>query len=90
MKLDAELVKAIDKMARSEYATRSEYIRKAIVNQLQEDARKKDLKQLLEDLAEDIADSAIAIDSPYHFLSFKDFVNYVTLQRDTVQIKSRS
>jgi Arc/MetJ-type ribon-helix-helix transcriptional regulator len=75
--LPADLVKALDKAAKAEYSARSDYIRKALVSQLHQDARKSDLKELLYSLADDITDSVIAPDSPYHYLSFKDFVENV-------------
>jgi len=56
--LSKDLVKKIDKAAKLEYASRSDYIRQALVGKLKTDQSKEDDWDLLEALALEIATSA--------------------------------
>lgn len=56
--LPEELVKKIDVAAKAEYASRSDYIRQALVAKLQTDRVKEDDWDLLEELTSEIAASA--------------------------------
>lgn len=56
--LPKELIKKIDDAAKLEYASRSDYIRQALVGKLKSDKAQADDWDLLEDLAIEIAESA--------------------------------
>jgi len=56
--LPKELIKEIDNAAKSEYASRSDYIRQALVGKLKSDKSQSDDWDLLEALSLEIAKSA--------------------------------
>lgn len=56
--LPKELVKKIDSAAKKEYASRSDYIRQALVSKLKIDRAESDDWDLLEALADEISDAA--------------------------------
>lgn len=56
--LPKELVKKIDNAAKAEYASRSDYIRQALVGKLKADRIESDDWDLLEVLADEIGDAA--------------------------------
>jgi Arc/MetJ-type ribon-helix-helix transcriptional regulator len=56
--LPKELVKKIDNAAKAEYASRSDYIRQALVGKLKMDRAESDDWDLLEALADEIGDAA--------------------------------
>lgn len=58
--LPEELIKEIDKAAKTEYASRSDYIRQALVGKLKADKIQSDDWDLLEALSVEIAQSAKA------------------------------
>ncbi len=58
--LPEELVKKVDVAAKAEYASRSDYIRQALVNKLQTDRVKEDDWDLLEELTSEISANATA------------------------------
>jgi metal-responsive CopG/Arc/MetJ family transcriptional regulator len=56
--LPAELVKKVDKAAQLEFASRSDYIRQALVGKLNAEKTRQDDWDLLEALSKEIAESA--------------------------------
>jgi metal-responsive CopG/Arc/MetJ family transcriptional regulator len=56
--LPKELIKKIDDAAKAEYASRSDYIRQALVGKLKSDRAQSDDWDLLEALSAEIAESA--------------------------------
>lgn len=56
--LPEDLVKEIDKAASADYASRSDYIRQALVSKLKTDRAQQDDWDLLEQLSIEIAESA--------------------------------
>ena len=58
--LPEELVKKVDVAAKAEYASRSDYIRQALVTKLRADRVKDDDWDLLEELTSEIASNATA------------------------------
>lgn len=71
--LPKELVKKIDKAAKTEFASRSDYIRQALVSKLKADKTQRDDWELLESLASEIAESA----AKAGYKSEQDFVRAV-------------
>jgi metal-responsive CopG/Arc/MetJ family transcriptional regulator len=56
--LPKDLIEAVDKIAKSEFASRSDYIRQALVSRLKADKIASDDWDLLEVLSEEIAQKA--------------------------------
>lgn len=56
--LPKALIEEIDKAAKTEYASRSDYIRQALVSKLKADKAQYDDWELLESLASEVAESA--------------------------------
>jgi Arc/MetJ-type ribon-helix-helix transcriptional regulator len=71
--LPEELVKKVDNAAKQEFASRSDYIRQALVNKLETDRVKQDDWDLLAELSDEIAASAAA----GGYTSDEDFVRAV-------------
>jgi len=71
--LPKELVKKIDSAARVEFASRSDYIRQALVGKLKADKIQQDDWSLLEALSAEIAESAAKQD----YKTSEDFVRAV-------------
>jgi metal-responsive CopG/Arc/MetJ family transcriptional regulator len=71
--LPQELVKKIDKAARAEFASRSDYIRQALVGKLKVDQTQRDDWDLLEALSSEIADNA----AKQNYKTTDDFVRAV-------------
>lgn len=59
LSLPKELVKKIDNAAKAEYASRSDYIRQALVGKLKADQAQSDDWDLLEALSMEIAEKAV-------------------------------
>jgi metal-responsive CopG/Arc/MetJ family transcriptional regulator len=71
--LPEELVKKIDKAAKAEFASRSDYIRQALVGKLNADRAQQDDWDLLQALSEEITDNA----TKQGYKTEKDFVRAV-------------
>jgi Arc/MetJ-type ribon-helix-helix transcriptional regulator len=79
--LPKELIKKIDAAAKSDYASRSDYIRQALVGKLKTDRIESDDWDLLEALAAEIGDAA----SKAGYKTDQDFVRAVKeVRRDAV------
>jgi metal-responsive CopG/Arc/MetJ family transcriptional regulator len=84
--LPKELVKEIDKAASSEFASRSDYIRQALVGKLKADKTQQDDWDLLEALSAEIAESA----TKQGYKTEEDFVRAVKeVRRDRLSKTAR-